>query len=186
MLKNPLAYGISGDQKADDPALRGHCLDLVRQAAIRLAQNKMVNYHPDSGNLGMTSLGRVAAHFYIQAESVTTINEMLEAKPFPTDKHLLRIIASATEFENVRVRQEEQTELDKLQKLCPLKLDGPVHDSVTKSYVLMQAFISREKIKSFTLISDSNYIASNAGEYNAVPYRQCIVFDLVLNYYSTL
>jgi replicative superfamily II helicase len=171
MLKNPLAYGISGDQKADDPALRGHCLDLVRQAAILLAQNQMVNYHPESGNLGMTSLGRVAAHFYIQAESVTTFNEMMKDKPFATDKDLLRIIASATEFENVRVRPEEQVELDKLQKLCPLELQGPIHDSVTKSYVLMQAFISREKIKSFTLISDSNYIASNAGEYNAVPYR---------------
>jgi hypothetical protein len=74
------------------------------------------------------------------------------------------LIASATEFSNVRVRKEEQQELDDLQKECPLPLEGPVHDSVTKVFVLMQAFITRKRPKSFTLVSDINYIASNAGK----------------------
>lgn len=164
MLKNPLAYGISNDQKADDPMLRSHCLQLVRDAATYLSTNRMVNFHPQSGNLGMTTLGRVAAHFYIQAESVMTFNESMALKPFPTDSDLLMLVASATEFENVRVRPEEQSELDDLQQKCPLELAGPINDSVTKTFVMMQMFISRIRPKSFTLISDTNYIASNAGK----------------------
>ena len=165
MKKNPLAYGINADQFADDPMLRGRCRELVQQAATLLAQNKMMNFHPESGNLSMTDLGRVAAHFYVQAESVKTFNDMMELNPSPSDSDLCRVIASATEFTNLRVRQEEQGELDGLQESCPLKYEGQVHDSTTKSFVLMQAFISRMKIKSFTLISDTNYIAANAGEF---------------------
>lgn len=166
MLKNPLAYGISGDEKADDPMLRGRCLELVKQAALDLASNKMINYHEGSGNLGMTTLGRVAAHFYIRAESVSTFNESLGITGSPTDAGLLKMVASASEFENVRVRQEEQSELDTISGNCPLELLGPVHDAATKTFVLIQAFISRERPKSFTLISDTNYIASNAGKFH--------------------
>jgi activating signal cointegrator complex subunit 3 len=62
------------------------------------------------------------------------------------------------------VRPEEQTELDVLQQKCPLELAGPINDSVTKTFVLMQMYISRIRPKSFTLISDTNYIVSNAGK----------------------
>lgn len=164
MLRNPLAYGITMDQKSDDPMLRGRCMELVQQAAAYLASNKMVNYHAESGNLGMTNLGRVAAHFYIQAETVCNLNDAMSLRPFPTDSELLRMLASAVEFENVRVRQEEQNELDSLQAKCPLSLEGPVNDAATKTFVLIQTFISRERPKSFTLISDTNYVASNAGK----------------------
>ena len=60
MLKNPLAYGINADQKADDPSLRGRLLELVRDAATVLSQEKMISFHPQSGNLSMTTLGRVS------------------------------------------------------------------------------------------------------------------------------
>lgn len=138
---------------------------LVEQAVSYLASNKMVNFHAESGKLGMTTLGRVAAHFYIQAESVANFNEAMSLRPSPTDAELLRMVASATEFENIRVRQEEQNELDSLQAKCPLTLEGPVNDAGTKAFVLMQTFISRERPKSFTLISDTNYVASNAGKW---------------------
>lgn len=164
MLKNPLAYGISADKKADDPMLRSHCMELVRDAAAYLSTNRMINFDPQSGNLGMTTLGRVAAHFYIQAESVMTFNDSMTVKPLPTDADLLMLVVSATEFENVRVRPEEQGELDNLQQKCPLELKGPINDSVTKTFVLLQMYISRIRPKGFTLISDTNYIASNAGK----------------------
>ena len=165
MLKNPLAYGITADQKSDDPMLRGRLMELVQDAASFLSSNQMVNYHAGSGNLGMTNLGRVAAHFYIKAESVCNFNEAMTRRPYPTDTELLRMISTAVEFENVRVRQEEQSELDSLQGKCPLILQGPINDGATKTFVLIQTYISRERPKSFTLISDTNYVASNAGRW---------------------
>ena len=78
MLRNPLAYGVSADQKADDPMLKRRCLELVTEAAKLLDSNKMLRLHLQSGNLSVADSGRVAAHFYIQAESVATFNDMLE------------------------------------------------------------------------------------------------------------
>lgn len=165
MLKNPLAYGITPDQKLDDPVLRNHCLDLVKQAAVYLNSIQMVTYDDKSGNLSMTASGRVAAHFYIQTATVSNFRDTVALPGTPSDTQLLSLIASATEFENIRVRQEEQSELDSLQKKCPLTLEGPVNDASTKTFVLMQIYISGERPKSFTLISDMNYIASNAGKW---------------------
>lgn len=174
MLRNPLAYGISADKKADDPRLRGRLLELVQDAAYTLSQEKMVTFDPASGNLSMTNLGRVAAHFYIQAESVATFNESMGLRPYPTDADLMRMIASANEFENLRVRKEEQNELDEMQQKCVLVLNGPVNDAATKAYVLIQAFISQQRPKGFTLISDTNYIASNAGRVARAIFEMCL------------
>lgn len=177
MLRNPLAYGISEDQKADDPVLRGRCMDLVTQAAKTLQRTKMLGFHPQTGNLSVADNGRIAAHFYIQAESIATFTEMFDRKDRLEydigDTDLVRLVCSACEFQQVKLRQEE---LDELQKLavesCPLQLQGAgtddfgrnlITDGTDKCFVLLQAYISRAKIKSFTLISDTNYIAANAG-----------------------
>jgi replicative superfamily II helicase len=120
-------------------------------------------------------LGRVAAHYYIQAESVATFNEKLKGFDSLTDAELSHLICRATEFENVKIRQEELNEIDSLvKKACPLPVKTPVHEPSGKSFVLMQAFISRAGIKSFTLISDTNYIASNAGRVARALFEMCL------------
>jgi activating signal cointegrator complex subunit 3 len=175
MIRNPLAYGITADQKADDPMLRTRSVELVQDAATLLASNEMVRYDLDSGNLSVTDLGRVAAHYYIQAESVATFNEKLKGFDSLTDAELSHLICCATEFENVKIRQEELNEIDALvKKACPLPVKTPVHESSDKSLVLMQAFVSRAGIKSFTLISDTNYIASNAGRVARALFEMCL------------
>jgi replicative superfamily II helicase len=102
---------------------------------------------------------------------------MMSIKPNPTDADLLRMISSANEFENLRVRQEEQSELDDLQAKCPLQMEGPVNDAATKTFVLLQAFISRQRPKGFTLISDTNYIASNASRVARAIFEMCLHDD---------
>lgn len=180
MLKNPLAYGINADQFADDPQLTVRCMELVKDAAKLLDLNRMVRYGEDSGNLSVTTRGRVAAHFYINAESVSVFNEMLDGSVSPSDSFLCRVICSADEFKNMKLRQEEFGELESLAKsTCPLdmKKDGDnkfVNDEVDKSFVLMQAYISRHRIKSFTLVTDMNYLASNASRVARSIFEMCI------------
>lgn len=175
MVRNPLAYGISMDQHADDPTLRVRSRELIIEAAKTLEKNKMMRYHVESGNLGVVDIGRVAAHFYIQAESVSTFNEKLMHDASPSDEALCHLICCASEFENVRIRQEELGELDGIiAKACPLKVKQPVHESADKAFVLMQAYISRHSIRSFTLISDTNYIASNAGRVARAMFEMCL------------
>ena len=98
----------------------------------------------------------------------------MEIRPYPNDTDVLHMVSSANEFENLRVRQEEQKELDSLKAKCPLSMEAPVNDPTTKAFVLMQAFISRERPKGFTLISDTNYIASNAGRVARAIFEMCL------------
>lgn len=200
MLRNPMAYGISSDEKADDPLLKRRCTELVTLAARRLATNRMINFDTASGNLSVLNHGRVAAHYYISTQSIETFNERL--KPAMTDAQVLHVIASvrvptryselfgygtdspscfvvflpschsqAAEFTNMKVRQEELDELgDLLSSSCPLKIEGAGLDDrgeglitgpVDKAFVLIQSWISRARLRNFTLISDMNYISSN-------------------------
>ena len=175
MCKNPLSYGINADQRDSDPQLRGRSRELVTDAAKLLDERRMLRFDPASGNLAVTDLGRVASHFYIRAESVHTFNEMLDKSPDPTDADLIHIICCAEEFENVRVRPEELPEVDKLKKeACPLEVKAPVEEFSGKCCVLMQAYVSRSKLNSFTLISDTNYIASNAGRVSRALFEMCL------------
>jgi activating signal cointegrator complex subunit 3 len=185
MLGNPLAYGINADQKNDDPALRGRCLELVTEAAKLLDSNKMLRFDAMlSGNMSVADRGRVAANYYIQAESIEIFNEMLERSSSPSDADLCHVICGATEFRNLKVRQEEIGELETmLRKTCPLKIKGAggndaggslITSPEDKAFVLMQTYISKGIIKSFTLMSDKNYIASNAGRVARAIFEICL------------
>ena len=206
MMRNPLAYGIAHDAKMNDPTLQRHCVKLVTEAAKVLVQNQMIRYSPESGNLAMAQKGKVAAHYYIQAESIATFNDMFRAQQRPqqpqgvqqggsalkapmhtvSDAFLIKLVCSATEFHNMKVRQEELSELGSLHaRECPIKLHGAGlgddgHSIVTgpadKAFILLQCYISRHtsKIRSFTLISDMNYVASNAGRIARSLFELCI------------
>lgn len=164
MTRNPIAYGIKSDEIESDPSLSRKSLQLVKDAAKVLDSYKMIRYDVASGNLAVTDLGRVASQFYIRAESVSRFNEMLQRNVSPTPSDLVGILCNAHEFENVKVRPEELDEIDNLKKEhCPLGLKIPVEEFSGKCSVLLQAYISCAKLNSFTLISDTNYIASNAG-----------------------
>jgi activating signal cointegrator complex subunit 3 len=176
MCKNPLAYGISAVQHESDPTLRQRSRELAIEAAKLLDERKMVRYNPESGNLAVCNLGRVASHFYIRNQSIATFNEMLEKRrASPTDADLLHVMCCAEEFENVRVRAEELDEVDRLMKeSCPLDNHAPVEEFSGKCNVLLQSYISKARVTSFTLISDTNYIASNAGRVARSLFEMCI------------
>lgn len=174
MVRNPLAYGISGDQKDDDPMLRNHCSTLIKNASKLLDERRMLRYNEESGNLGVTDLGRVASHFYVSNESVATFNNEIYVNSFPSDADLLVLVCSACEFENIRVRQEEMEELDSLRQKCPVTSELIIEDFIGKCCVLLQAYISNAKVKSFTLISDINYISQNAGRIARALFEMCL------------
>lgn len=88
MLKNPLVYGISNEERMRDPSLFCKCeydlysvglidRDMITDTAMKLDQAHMARYDVESGNLFPTDLGRVASHFYIGYNTVMIINERL-------------------------------------------------------------------------------------------------------------
>ena len=58
-----------------------------------------------------------------------------------------------------QVRQDEISELEFHRSLCRLPVGGGVESSYGKVNILLQTYISRGKVNSFSLTSDLSYVA---------------------------
>ena len=172
MLRNPLAYGMTYADLQEDSRLEAKRLELVRDAAGVLDRCMMIRYDMRSGNLAVTDLGRISSHYYIKHDTVEAFNTMLTAHLGHSDA--LHVLCSSTEFDQLKMRPEELAEMDELKKHTPISVKGPVEDTAGKVSVLLQNYIDQSRIKSFTLVSDTNYVAQNAGRISRALFEICL------------
>ena len=173
MLKNPMAYGVTYEEAAQDPMLDAKRLQLITDAARILDQNRMVRFDPRSGNLAVTDMGRTSSHYYIRHESVEQFNALLSENL--TEAQALHVLCCAKEFEEVKVRPEELEEIDQLRlSACPFPVGAAVEESAGKANVLFQAYISQARVHGFTVISDTNFVAQNAGRVGRALFEVCL------------
>ncbi|XP_052179855.1 DExH-box ATP-dependent RNA helicase DExH14 isoform X1 [Diospyros lotus] len=173
MKKNPLAYGIGWDEVIADPSLTLKQRALVADAARALDKAKMMRFDEKSGNFYCTELGRIASHFYIQYSSVETYNEML--RRHMNDSEVIDMVAHSSEFENIVVRDEEQNELEKMVRVsCPLEVKGGPTSKHGKVSILIQLYISRGSIDSFSLVSDAAYISASLARIMRALFEICL------------
>lgn len=173
MKSNPLAYGIGWDEVIADPSLMSKQRSLVTDAARDLDKAKMMRFDEKSGNFYCTELGRIASHFYIQYSSVETYNEML--RRHMNDTEVINMLAHSSEFENIMVREEEQQELENLTRTsCPLEVKGGPSNKHGKISILIQLYISRGSIDSFSLISDAAYISASLARIIRALFEMCL------------
>ena len=160
MLKNPLMYGLTWDEKEEDPLLSKRCRALIVNAARTLDDAKMIRFDEGSGNFGTTIVGRVASHYYIRHESMRMFNE--ELRPDINENALLALVCKSDEFESLRFRTEELDELDILAEKCGhFGTDGSLEEPSTRTRILYQAYLARAPLRCFTLVMDSAYIVQN-------------------------
>lgn len=160
MRKNPLAYGISWEELSMDPDLLEYRRKLIIGAARELDRARMVRFDERSGNIYTAEMGRVASHFYLSKSSIEVYNSLL--KPHMNQEDILTMISMSSEFENINVRDDELPELDQLSRSCNYQVKGGTETKHGKTSVLLQTFVSREKLESFSLIADLNYVSQNA------------------------
>ncbi|PON70319.1 Activating signal cointegrator 1 complex subunit [Trema orientale] len=173
MRQNPLAYGIGWDEVIADPTLSLKQRALVTDAARSLDKAKMMRFDEKSGNFYCTELGRIASHFYIQYSSVETYNEML--RRHMSDSEVIDMVARSSEFENIVVREEEQNELEMLVRTsCPLEVKGGPSNKHGKIAILIQLYISRGSIDSFSLVSDAAYISASLARIMRALFEICL------------
>ncbi|KAE8716019.1 Activating signal cointegrator 1 complex subunit 3 [Hibiscus syriacus] len=188
MRLNPLAYGIGWDEivrlkmndfpfRANkviaDPSLSLKQRSLIIDAARSLDKAKMMRFDEKSGNFYCTELGRIASHFYIQYSSVETYNEML--RRHMNDSEVIEMVAHSSEFENIVVREEEQNELEMLARTsCPLEVRGGPSNKYGKISILIQLYISRGSIDSFSLVSDAAYISASLARIMRALFEICL------------
>eukprot|EP00026_Physarum_polycephalum_P000144 Phypoly_transcript_00144.p1 GENE.Phypoly_transcript_00144~~Phypoly_transcript_00144.p1 ORF type:complete len:2136 (-),score=361.95 Phypoly_transcript_00144:17-6424(-) len=160
MMKNPMVYGISYDEKGMDPTLDKKRRDLILEAAKKLDMCQMIRFAENSETLSMTDLGRIASHYYIEHESIMMFNDMLKSNLSEAD--ILNVVAHSHEFEHVMLREEEMGELDDLLDKCPIPVKGGAENKEGKVNILLQSYLSNSFIDGFALVSDSNYVAQNS------------------------
>lgn len=170
--KNPLAYGMTLEEKWADPHLEARRVDLIKEAASTLDQCMMVRFSAQSGSLAVTDMGRVASHYYITHGTIESFNSMLTAQL--GDSEALHVLCSASEFDQLKIRPEELGEIDELRKKTRVGVRGAVEDTAGKVNVLLQSYIEQSRVKSFTLISDTNYVAQSAGRISRALFEICL------------
>ncbi|KAH9490921.1 activating signal cointegrator 1 complex subunit [Bulinus truncatus] len=162
MRKNPLVYGIPSNFWEVDPQLELHRKELIINAARHLDKAKMIRFDEKTLYLHTTDLGRTASNFYIKYDTVEIINE--QSKPMMTDGEIFNLVSCSHEFEQIKLREDEMDELDKLiSDGCEMIVFGGKENTHGKVNILLQSYISRVPVESFSLVSDMAYIAQNAG-----------------------
>ncbi|ETL25320.1 hypothetical protein L916_20813, partial [Phytophthora nicotianae] len=194
MRKNPLAYGMKLDDVNEDPMLITRRRQLLMDAAEKLATCRMIKILREKVQLNsdregkiafaVTSMGRVASHFYIQHTSIETFNDLLDSKAGQKEDNeddldwekVLLVLCSSNEFEQLKSREEEMPELEKLKRrFCRFDVLGGGMDTYTgKTNILLQGLIGRARVSSFTLISDTNYVAQNGSRVCRALFEICL------------
>lgn len=160
MQKNPMVYGLSEDDMANDPLLGQRRSELITSAAKELSRLQMIVFDPQTGFMAVKDLGRISSSYYLRHESVEVFNKTM--RPRMTEADGIAMLCQSKEFDQIRVRQTEEKELKRLlESACCCDVKGGMDSQHGKASVLLQASISRSRLEDFSLVSDSAYVAQN-------------------------
>ncbi|KAK9464687.1 Sec63 Brl domain-containing protein [Lipomyces arxii] len=161
MRKNFMAYGISFDEIEDDPLLGSRRRSLIENAARTLRDTQMIIFDERTGSLTPKDVGRIASEFYLLQSSVSKFNELM--KPNATEADMFAMLSMSGEFDGMKSREEEMVELTKLrEEYTPCQIAATTDSAYGKINILLQAYICRKHVESFSLMSDTAYVAQNA------------------------
>jgi replicative superfamily II helicase len=163
MKRNPLAYGITPKDITLDPSLHAKSISIITDVATKLRNCGMINFdNPEKeGFMRVRNVGRLASLFYLKYETIEHFGRCMN--PQMTEEQLLAMICECSEFETIKIREEEMDELEALADEAVLTVKGDLTSSGSKVSLLLQAYISRYDPVSFSLQSDLNTIKQNAG-----------------------
>ncbi|MES1909637.1 MAG: hypothetical protein MHM6MM_002342 [Cercozoa sp. M6MM] len=157
MLQNPSLYGVAD---AEDAELKSFRADLVHTAAVELHRAGLIRYDKQTRRLVPTSLGRVAANFYLTYGTLKTFREHL--KPHMHDLEMWDVFTLAEEFRHMSVREEERLELAQLADKVPIPLLRDAQSAQAKVNVLLQSYVARLRLDNYALSSDMTYVTQSA------------------------
>ncbi|XP_072178266.1 activating signal cointegrator 1 complex subunit 3-like [Diadema setosum] len=147
-----------GDERRFEDILK----NLVTTSARFLQKAKMIKTERDTESFEYTEIGRIASHFYVTCGTIQHFNQ--EIPECRSEEEIFAMICGAKEFIQVKVRQAEEGELKDLLNLCEVYVSNARHivSGETKVNILLQAYISHGRLKTFSLVSDMNYTAQSA------------------------
>ena len=150
LMKNPFHYGVNRTDLTKPGGIREVKAQFIKNAATQLDRAKMIRYREKTESLAPCDLGRTASHYYLRYDSVDDYNSKLD-RGHCTKSFLLVMIAESKEFEQLKVRNDETDELDRLKvDLAEYNISGGVETTVGKVNLLLQVYLSRGTTRVFS------------------------------------
>ncbi|KAF6205050.1 hypothetical protein GE061_019217 [Apolygus lucorum] len=139
LLKNPSYYGLESKDPCDVNAFLSN---LIEKSLLTLYYAGCVTLDEDGRTVSTTSMGRIAAYYYLSYQTMLQLNEKLEAS-LSLEKALFTM-CHVYEYSQLPVRHNEEILNGELAKKCPWPVDPLQLDSPhIKTYLLLQAHFSR-------------------------------------------
>ncbi|KAJ5152633.1 uncharacterized protein N7482_009111 [Penicillium canariense] len=148
--KNPSYYGLeisAEDQNtmAAQATAQEFMIDLVDKSLNDLAESSCVLVDSATGEVDSTPFGKIMSYYYLSHKTIRYL--MSHAKREPTFQDVLSWMCSATEFDELPVRHNEDLINAELAQNLPLSTesmgDVPMWDPHVKAFLLLQAYMSR-------------------------------------------
>ena len=187
--RNPIAYQFSLNPMLE----RSYQIDQFLQTQLQkvineLNQERLIRYDTSTHFLSSTELGRITSHFYIKSETMAMFCEKLgiltennqsskNKDEYISEFKLLSIMARAKEFENLKVRDDENFELRKVlreywifeETFKTVKRpgdmnieEGVVVENEEKILILISGYLQQYEFDCFSLVIDTQYVIQNS------------------------
>jgi antiviral helicase SLH1 len=166
--KNPSYYGlqisaeehntITAQQMANE-----YMISMVDTSLGELEESKCLVLHPN-GDVESTALGKIMSYYYL---SHRTIRHLVQnAKRNATFADVLSWMSSATEYDELPVRHNEDLVNAELSKNLPLPASSfdslPMWDQHVKAFLLLQAHMSRIDLPITDYVGDQTSVLDQA------------------------
>ncbi|KAI0017266.1 Sec63 Brl domain-containing protein [Xylariomycetidae sp. FL0641] len=165
--KNPSYYGleisaeehntIAAQQLAND-----FMIDMVNKSLDELATSKCVEVYPN-GDVDPTPLGKIMSYYYLAHKTVRHL--VKHAKPNASFVDVLSWMSSATEYDELPVRHNEDLINDELSKNLPFPGNTfglPMWDPHVKAFLLLQAHMARIDLPITDYVGDQTSVLDQA------------------------
>ncbi|OJD39756.1 activating signal cointegrator 1 complex subunit 3 [Diplodia corticola] len=167
--KNPSYYGleISAEEHnttAAQQLANDYMVDLVDKSVSELAESGCATLH-SNGDIDPTPLGKIMSYYYL---SHKTIRHLIKhAKPNASFADVLAWMSSATEYDELPVRHNEELINAELNAALPLKIDEafghlPLWDPHTKAFLLLQAHFAQLDLPISDYVGDQTSVLDQA------------------------
>ncbi|EPS26377.1 hypothetical protein PDE_01313 [Penicillium oxalicum 114-2] len=148
--KNPSYYGleISAEEQntmAAHATAQDFMIELVDNSLNDLAESSCVLVDSATGEVDSTPFGKIMSYYYLSHKTIRFL--MTHANRDPSFQDVLSWMCSATEFDELPVRHNEDLINAELAQNLPLSTESmgdiPMWDPHVKAFLLLQAYMSR-------------------------------------------
>ncbi|RKU45860.1 hypothetical protein DL546_007682 [Coniochaeta pulveracea] len=166
--KNPSYYGLEISAEEHNSVMaqqlaNDFMIDMVDKSLTELATSKCVEVYPNGG-VDPTPMGKIMSYYYLSHKTIRYLVKHAD-KPKASFNDVLKWMCHATEYDELPVRHNEDLINAELSRNLPLPANDfglPMWDPHVKSFLLLQAHMSRIELPITDYVGDQTSVLDQA------------------------